>query len=304
VNTVRFMMAAVLALAVGAPAARAQIVIEEHGGGAGTVYSKSDWPTQSLPRQPLTLATGQLELGVPFRIDISTSRSADVPSWSVPAYLDLGLTDFLQLGAFHGNAPGQGPIAPVPGVGLCFAGTAHGCRKTYDDIGARVRVGLVRVGGQGQLALEARAQALGFGGSGETLDTRVSGSLYLGSAALVYKQTLIDKLAFLLDADWTSRLNKRNDVPFADQIAANVGAQLELLPGLAAYGQIGVAAPVNKNSTVSSVRSDTRGPVVVGAELTPLKPIGVGAEVRFPNLVGQNPTADDRDLAVYARLFL
>jgi hypothetical protein len=300
VSTVRY-VASALALVVAAPVARAQVVIEERGG-AGTVYPKSDWPTQSLPRQPLTLAAGQLELGVPVRIDVSSTRPADVPTWNIPLYLDLGLTNFLQLGIFHGNAPGQGPLAPVPGLGLCFAGTSDGCPNTYDDIGARVRLGVARVAGAGQLALEGRVQAFGFNTSSD-FTTALNGTQWLGSVGAIYKHTL-GRLAILLDADWTSRLNKRDLASYADQIAAGVGAQLELVPGLSAYGQAEWAAPVNKNTTTSNITANTTGPFVVGAELVPLKQVALGADLRFRNLLGEDATGDDRQLTLYARLFL
>jgi hypothetical protein len=104
--------------------------------------------------------------------------------------------------------------------------------------------------------------------------------------------------------DWDSRLNKRDQFSFADQFRANASAQLELVPGLAAYASVGVAVPVNKN-TIENVKSATvQGPVAFGAELAPVKPIALGAQLNFPNLIGDGATADFRNLVAYARIWL
>lgn len=269
---------ALVALAV-APPALAQVVIEESGG-AGSAFSKTEWPTQSLPRQPLTLAPGLIELGIPARIDISKTNPG-VPDWSIPAYLRFGVADSFEVGVFHD-------------VGLCLAGKSGGCAEVYDDVGGNVRVGLARFGTASQLALDLRVLASGFSSDS---------TAWVGSAGLLYKLTL-GNLAFLADVDWASRFNKRDQFTFADQIAAHLGAQLELVPGLSAYGRIGWEIPVNKTTLENVQTATVQGPVTVGAEIVPVKPIGLGAALTFRNLVGDGASADSREIVAYARIFL
>ncbi len=277
VNTIRLAFVSALAIAA-APAARAQVVVEETPG-AGAVYGKSEYPVQSLPRQPLTLSQGLVELGAPFRVDVSSPRQAGTPRWNVPLYLDLGLADSLQVGVWHKT-------------GICPGNASDGCAKGYDDVGGRVRVGVLRLEGAAQLAVEARFLVFNF-----------DDTTWQGSVAALYKHTL-GRFAFLLDVDWTSLLNKRDVLAFADAFGGNAQVQLELVPGLAAYGLVGVAVPVKKGPTVTAARANTRAPVGVGAELAPFHQLAVGAELLFPNLIGENGTGDLRQVTAYARLFL
>ncbi|WP_242338197.1 hypothetical protein [Anaeromyxobacter sp. SG66] len=292
----RLVVAWVVVLLAAASPARAQL--DE---GAGTRYAKDSYPTQELVRQPLTLSRGLIELGVPVRIEISNSNDGRVPDWSIPASLDFGVTDDLQVGVFHST-------------GLCFGESGNDCRKVYDDVGGRIRLGLLRAGPSNQATVEARVQAFEF-----------SDVVWTGAVGLQYKTTLGPNLALLAAADWTSFLNKRSDVAFKDAIAGALGLQLQLFPGLAAFGNIGLDYPLNEQS---SFDRKVAGPVNAGVELTPVHNITVGADVMFSNLVGEdNATAsgylpldrfprardvltenrsrgDERFVSVYARLFL
>ncbi len=274
---IRLAVATVLLLAF-APPALAQVVIEQNGG-PGTAFSKNDWPTQSLPRQPLTLAPGLIELGVPARVDVSKTNPG-VPDWSLPLYLDVGVLNGLQVGVWHQT-------------GLCLAGVSGGCGKVYDDAGGRARVSLGRFGSASQLALDVSVLASGF-----SSDT----TAWIGTGALLYKIGF-GNLAFLADVDWSSRFNQRGSHPFADQFAANAGAQVEIVPGLAAYGKIGVSVPINKTTIENLSTAKVQGPVSFGVEIAPVKPVAVGAALEFPNLVGDGATGDVRDVLAYARIW-
>ncbi|WP_041448251.1 hypothetical protein [Anaeromyxobacter sp. Fw109-5] len=291
----RFAVAAVGLLLAAAPA-RAQL--DE---GAGTRYAKDSYPTQELVRQPLTLSRGLIELGVPVRFEISDRNDPRVADWSLPASIDFGVSDDLQLGVIHST-------------GLCFAGDDGDCDETYDDIGGRARFGFVRMGSEAQVAIEARVNVFDF-----------SDSLWTGAVGLLYKRTLGPSLAVLADVDWTSFLNDRDAVAFTDAVAAALGLQLQIFPGLSAFGNVGVDIPLNERSDFDARMA---GPVSAGLELTPVHNVTVGADVKFSNLVGKDDgtssgflplerfprsrgllaenrsRGDERFLSVYARLFL
>jgi hypothetical protein len=80
---------------------------------------KEGWPTE-IARRPLTLARDMLEVVVPLDVTL-TARRAGEPVFLAPS-LYYGVTDALTLGLRHFD-------------GLCLSGSAHGCRKTYQDLG-------------------------------------------------------------------------------------------------------------------------------------------------------------------------
>jgi len=80
---------------------------------------KEGWPTEII-RRPLTLARGMLELVVPLDVTLSARRAGE-PVFLAPS-LYYGVTDELTLGVRHF-------------LGLCLSGSAHGCPKTYNDVG-------------------------------------------------------------------------------------------------------------------------------------------------------------------------
>lgn len=269
--------------------------------GAGTVYEKESYPTQELVRQPLTLSRGLVEIGIPVRIEASNTDSPRVPSWSIPASLDYGVSDSIQIGVFHST-------------GLCPGGSGNDCPEVYDDVGGRLRLGLFRRDPADQLALEVRAFVSHF------TDLQVTGAL-----GLQYKRTLGKTLAFLAAVDWTTSLNDRNNVPFTDAVAAAIGLQLQIFPGLSAFGLVGADRPFNENPGFSG---KVAGPVSAGLELTPVHSLTVGADVRFSNVVGEDDASntafsplerfgrardvtvvnlkrgDERFVSIWARLFL
>jgi hypothetical protein len=290
------LVSSVAALLLAVSPARAQL--DE---GAGTLYEKDSYPTQELVRQPLTLTRGVLEVGIPVRIEISSTDSSRVPNWSIPASLDFGVSDSVQIGVFHST-------------GLCLGGSGNDCADAYDDVGGRIRLNLLRWDPSGQVALEARVFAFDF-----------SDAHWTGALGLQYKRTLGANLAILAAADWTTFLNDRDNVAYTDAVAGALGLQLQVFPGLSLFGNVGVDVPLNENAGF-----DTRvaGPLNAGLELAPIHSVVLGTDVRFSNLVGEDGATstgflplerfgrareitlvnlgrgDERLISVYARLFL
>ena len=213
------LVSSVAALLLAVSPARAQL--DE---GAGTLYEKDSYPTQELVRQPLTLTRGVLEVGIPVRIEISSTDSSRVPNWSIPASLDFGISDSVQIGVFHST-------------GVCLGGSGNDCADAYDDVGGRIRLSLLRWDPSGQLALDARVFAFDF-----------SDAHWTGALGLQYKRTLGANLAILAAADWTTFLNDRDNVAFTDAVAGALGLQLQIFPGLSLFGNVGVDVPLNENA--------------------------------------------------------
>lgn len=279
-------------------AAPARAALDE---GAGTIYEKDTYPTQELVRQPLTLPRGLFEVGIPIRIELSKADSPRVPQWSVPLSLDYGVLDSLQVGVFHST-------------GLCPGGSGNDCSEAYDDVGGRVRLGLLRSDPVAQLVLEARVHA-----------SHLGDVLWTGAVGLQYKRTLGPTLAFLAAADWTTFINDRSGVPYTDAAAGALGFELQIFPGLSAYGLVGADFPFNENA---GFEAKVAGPVSAGLELTPVHGVTVGTDVLFSNVAGEDqatntgflPLArfgrsrdltvvnlgrgDERFITVYARIFL
>jgi hypothetical protein len=278
----RCLPALAAALALSAAPAQAQVEMD----GAGADYTKETYPVRSLVDQPLTLPGGMLEIGVPVVIDISDGDTG-LPDWSLPLYLDYGLTDGIQIGVFHST-------------GLCLAGEENGCADVYDDIGGRVRLGVWRSDPAAQLSLDAGVLAQNLT-DGDSLndDGGISTSGFVG---LNYKRTM-GMFALQIGAQLSSAFNDRDLLPFTEVLSASALGQLQFFEGLAAYGLVGVDAPLNENE-IPGFETGVNVPVAIGAELAPFRSAAFGAEVRFPNLIGEDATADLRALTLYARVFL
>src|SRR5512141_1079417 len=80
---------------------------------------KEGWPTE-VTRRPLTLARNMLEVMVPLDVTLSARRAGE-PVFLAPS-LYYGVTDAFTLGLRQF-------------VGFCLSGSAHGCRKAYQDLG-------------------------------------------------------------------------------------------------------------------------------------------------------------------------
>jgi hypothetical protein len=267
-RAVSFALAA-LVLAAALPARAA----EEHGGGAGTVYPKDEYPYGLLVNQPLTLSAGLIRLDVPVAFNLSKDQVGK-PVF-IPAALDFGVTDDLQIGVFHAR-------------GICLSGKSNGCNKVYDDIGGRVSLGLFRDPG-GQLVVNAAVLAFEFEDVG--LD---------GSIGAAYKRTL-GNLALVLGADLAVALNKRDQRLSKEALLLSAEGQFQIVHGLAAFGRIGYQKAIDE---LAGVDVGYQVPVGVGIEFEPVPRVDVGAELTFPNLLGKDSTSDEREGVVFLRLFI
>lgn len=259
-------LAATAALLLAATPARAQE-------GAGTVYPKERYPVQRLVDQPLTLSQGLLRLDVPVVINLSEDRVGE--PISIPAAVSYGLTSDLEVGIFHAT-------------GICLTGEDNGCPEVYDDIGGRARLSVFRDPG-GQLVLDGAVLASDFD------STNWDAAVGLG-----YKRTL-EMAAVIVRADLGIALSDRDLRLFKELLALSVEGQYQLATGFAVFGRVGVDIPIEE---ASGVDAGIAAPVAIGAEFAPLRQAAIGAELQFPNLIGEDATADLRQGTVYLRLFL
>ncbi len=266
--SLRLALSASIALAIAAAApARA----EQRG--AGMVYDRSTFPYGERVNQPLTLPSGMIRIDVPIVANFSKDSVGEPVR--IPAAIDFGVTNDLQVGVFHAE-------------GLCITGTSHGCPEGYDDVGARAFVGLTRTP-EAQLAVEVSLLASHF-----------DDASYQGAAALWYKRSL-GNMGLTLDAGISSYLNKRSGAAFTETAFADAEGAVQLGESLSLFGRIGANRPLN---TASGVDARTSVPVTLGVELEPIRKFDVGVELGFPNLLGQDASADERELMVLLRLFI
>lgn len=241
--------------------------------GAGTVYDRTTFPYGERVNQPLTLPASMIRLDVPVVGNLTKDRVGEPVD--VPLALDYGFTSDVQLGVFHET-------------GLCLTGTSKGCAKSYDDVGGRLFVGLSRAP-EAQLAVEVNLLA-----------AQLEDAVYRAAAVLWYKRS-VGNVALTLDAGLDAFLNKRGRVPAKELAFADAEGAVQLGESLSAFGRIGLSRALD---TASGFAARTNVPVTVGVELEPIRKFDVGVELGFPNLLGQDATADERELMILMRLFI
>jgi hypothetical protein len=259
-----------LALAALALATASSTAAAERG--AGTVYDRDDYPYAQLVPQPLTLPGSLIRIELPVRVNMSAG-SAGKP-WYVPATLDFGVTNDVQVGLWHE-------------VGACPAGKANGCAASYDDLGGRIRVSLSR-SADSQLALDLSALAYDLD------DTH-----YLSGAALAYKRS-VGLLSLEARGGLDAVLTDRSHARYRELAHARATGAVQL-GRLAALARIGIEHALEQ---ADGADVPTRVPVGFGAELALVRKLVLGAEWDFTNLLGERGTTELRELAVYLRLFI
>lgn len=241
--------------------------------GAGEVYTRDGYPYGELVNQPLTLPASLIRVDVPVAVNLTKDEVGE--PWSVPLAADLGVTNDLQVGIFHE-------------IGLCLAGTDEGCADAYDDFGARLAFSLSRTP-EAQLALEASLLAF------ELEDAR-----YRGTLGLAYKRSL-GNLGVQLRGGVSALLNDRDAAAFKELAFAEGLLAVQLGESLAVLGKLGAEYALEE---APGVDVPLRVPFAVGAEFEPIRKFAVGGELAFPNLLGEEGTADERELVVFLRLFI
>jgi hypothetical protein len=256
----------VVALAAAAPARAQQR-------GAGAIYDRATFPYGERVNQPLTLPASLIRIDVPVVVNLTKDQVGE--PWFVPVAADIGITNDLQVGVFHE-------------VGLCLAGNDNGCGEVYDDFGGRLAFTLSRTP-EAHLAAEANVLAFGFDDPG-----------YRAGLALAYKRSL-GNLGLTVRGGVDALVNRRDqalakEVAFADgQLAVQLG------DSLAVFGGLGVRFALEE---APGIDLPIQVPFTAGAEFEPIRKLTVGGELRFPNLLGEDATTDERELVVFLRLYI
>lgn len=268
--------------------------IAAHGQGYGDDRALADYPILLVDR-PLTLPQGVLEISAPLGVSLSTGEGGE-PTFLNPS-IAYGLTDEFTVGIRHI-------------LGLCFSGEDGNCPEFYNDLGLTALYSLVRAG---RLHIAAGA-ALNFAPIVDP--TAVSGEIRLpikfggGLLALVLSPTL------------NFGLNERDDGRKLYGVAFNVGTYDLTIPAEAVPNREVVRIPLTLqvqmergpaflagmsvdgelDPLVGSFSDVYRIPVMFGLVYSPMRFLDLGAALTFPDLLGQDATADDRFLSAFATL--
>jgi hypothetical protein len=268
--------------------------IAAHGQGYGDDRALGDYPILLVDR-PLTLPQGVLEISAPLGVSLSTGAGGE-PTFLNPS-IAYGVTNELTVGIRHS-------------LGLCFSGEDGNCPEFYNDLGLTGLYSLVRAG---RLHIAAGA-ALNFAPIVDP--TAVSGEIRLpikfggGLLALVLSPTL------------NFGLNERNDGRKLYGVAFNVGTYDLTIPAEAVPNREVVRIPLTfqlqmergpafiagmsvdgeLDPLVGSFSDVYRIPVMFGLVYSPMRFLDLGAALTFPDLLGQDATADDRFLTAFAAL--
>jgi len=254
--------------------------------------SRESWPTE-ITRRPLTLAAGMVEVAAP--VQLNASKDADWKPVTVNPSITFGLTNEWMIG-FRNL------------VGLCLGGTDNGCPKVYNDASAMTRISVLRGAGldvavQGAVDVSPLSDTRIWAADAGVL-IRAGG----GAVALTVQPTV----GFGLNERDTafSRLTPiawnfgTYDIITADSTVGNkehlsvpATLQLQVGPTLALAAAASVEGPLNP--AVGSFGDYYRIPVGVGAVLTPLRYLDVGATFTFPRFGGKSDTRDFRQLAAF-----
>lgn len=243
------------------------------GRGAGASYTRSSFPYGERVNQPLTLPGTMLRVDLPLAANLSSGQAGEPVS--IPAALDFGITDDIQVGIFHGT-------------GLCLSGTSNGCPEVYDDLGLRAAVGIAR-GLEWQFAAEALLLA-----------TSLSADAYTAGGRAAYKRSF-GNLGITLDAGLLAAVTERDSAPMRQDLFANAEGGVQFGESLGAWATIGLDKPID---TAAGVSDRLGVPVSFGVEFEPVNKIAVSAELRFPNLLGQEGTGSEREGRIVLRLFI
>jgi hypothetical protein len=264
---------------------------QEVGGETAAVGAYPNAVTQ----RPLTLPRGLLEITAPLGVSLSSGAGGE-PTFLNPS-LSYGVSDQLTVGLRHF-------------LGMCFSGDDGGCPNFYNDLSLDALYALVT---SGRLRIAAGA-ALSLAPISDP--TAVSGEVRLpikfGGPSL----------AFVLSPTLSFGLNERDDGPKRYPVTFNAGTYdviipaetapnrevlrvpltLQLQPGPNLAVLVGTSVDGALDPPVGTFSDVYRVPFMFGAVLATSASLDLGAVLTFPDLLGQDGTADDRFLTAFAAL--
>lgn len=263
---------------------------------------ESDYAIPLVDRS-LTLPQGALQIWAPLGVNLS-SGSGGKPTFLNPS-ISYGVSDRLTVGVRHF-------------LGICFNGTDGGCPEFYNDVSFDALYSLIRAGrleiaagaalnlapitdpfavsgevrvpikfGGGALAL-VLAPSLNFG-----LNERDIGNL--GDSSFPRK-----RYAMSFNAGTYDIILPAEDAPNREVVRLPLTVQYQATQQGAFLVGAAVEGPLDP--PVGSFSDVYRVPVMFGAIYAPARFLDVGAAFTFPDLLGQDGTADDRFLSLFVAL--
>jgi hypothetical protein len=242
----------------------------------------------------LTLPQGTLEIWAPLGVNLSSGAGGE-PTFLNPS-ISYGVSDRLTFGVRHF-------------LGICFGGEDNGCPEFYNDVSFDALYSLVSAGRlqiAGGLALNLAPITDPFAVAGEVrLPIKFGG----GALALVLSPTLNFGLN---DRDDAKRYGMSFNAGSYDiTIPADVSRNREVvrIPLTVQYQATEAAAVVvgasvdgELDPAVGSFSDVYRIPLMGALVYAPSSFLDLGAALTFPNLMGEEGTADDRVLSVFVAL--
>ncbi|MFT3694366.1 MAG: hypothetical protein QM831_14560 [Kofleriaceae bacterium] len=232
------------------------------------------------------LPKGKLLLNVFLPIDLSTDAVGKPIDLSPDIW--YGATDDLSVGLVHSGEGETGFIGSSLGRSLCLTGSDNGCAHFYNNIGLDGRYRLMK-----PLALDVGLYINSISDPFQ-LDLKIGlDGRWLfanGKASLEAQPSLLIGL--------TNRSVKDamgNDVPSASNsefLYVPLTGAYEVAPKLAIALQLGLVLPFTAPGDTWAI------PISIAARYAATPQLGLGLAFTFPDAIGGNSTADERDLTL------
>lgn len=264
----RTSLAALAACAFAAAPARADWLSEPHG--AGGSYTAPQFPVRTLVQQPLTLSQGLWRLDVPAVVNLSSGATGKPITF--PVALDYGVTPEATVGIYHQR-------------GLCLPAPSGDCARAYDDVGARVRLSVLRLG-SAQVVAQAGVLASQFDNVAWDGSVGVSGKATLGAFAV------------LAQVNANVALSGRDTRFYKELVSAQLDGQAQLGEGVAAFVYAGAAQAYE---VVQPFKVPSAFPVGAGLEWSPTHHLTLGLQFAWPDLFGSAGGSDQRQATATVR---
>jgi hypothetical protein len=260
----------------------------------GSETGLGDYPVH-LADRPLTVPQGVLEITAPLGVSLSTGEGGE-PTFLNPS-ITYGFSDRLTLGIRHS-------------LGLCFSGEDGNCPEFYNDLGltalySLIQAGRLHVAAGATLALAPIVDPTAVSG-----ELRVPIKFGGGRFALVLSPTLSFGLnerdggrklyAVSFNAGTYDVTVPAVAVPNREVLRLPLTFQIQLERGPALLA--GASVDGELDPLEGSFSDVYRVPVMFGLLFSPMPFLDVGAALTFPDLLGQDATADDRFLSAFAAL--